>query len=129
MTTTPSQGILLETHHAPWRPTTSLYAMQQQQTAAVDGEWIDGRTIKDGSLEFCNDAGAGSVSAFSAQIMVSNALHNPGSGVDGTVLGSAITTLGMINLSSMARWIKVKVTSLTVSGGATLGVRLHAHNY
>lgn len=124
-----SHGILLETHHAPFRSTTSLYGMQVEQTTTDGGIWVDTRTLKDGFLEFANDGNSGgSISAIGATVMGSNALTIPDNSVDGSTI-QTVNTLGIVALSALARWIKVKVTTLTVSGGATLGVRLHGHNF
>lgn len=129
----PSKGILLETHHVSWRATTSLYGMQQEQSGTDEGAWIDARAIKGGALEVFNDAGVGSVSAFGVTVMGSNVKTIPDNSVDGatiqTVSGSNSDLPSIVALAGLSRWIKVKITSLTVTGGATLGVHLQAHNY
>lgn len=107
-----------------------LFAMASGLNAADNGAWMDARLIRSGSLEFLNDAGVGSISSFSAQIQVSNAPGDtpPANTTDGAV-AQTVTTLGVVAIPVLARWIKVKTTAITVASSGTLGVRLHGLNY
>jgi hypothetical protein len=120
---------LLETHHAPFRGTSILCGMQQAVSEAPNpGSWLDIRSVKTGSIEFFVDSTTGAVSAFDAEVMISNALLKPVDSADGAV-ALTVSALGVIELPSAGRWMKVKVTSVTVTGGGTLGAYFHGQTY
>jgi len=114
-----------------------LFSMQNQQTAADQGAWVKMEDVKAGSFEFLNDGGlpnngndsqavgAGTLTSFTAEIMLSNSLNPPANNIDGTVLAT-VSSVGFYTLSTLARWCKVKVSAISVTGGASLGVRFHA---
>lgn len=97
---------------------------------AFSSPWIDIKDIERGALEFVNQSGLGSLT-FSAQVMISLEQNKPADATDGTVVGSAITSLGAITQFKdiTARFLKVKVTAFTPSGGATLGCRAQLQKY
>lgn len=120
-------GNLLETDYCPMRPAFWLYTMQSGVTGANSGFWVDTRCMKAGSFEFFNDGTGGTISAISADVMVSNAQTIPDNSVDGPI-AQTVSALGVVAVPTLARWMKVKVLSATLSGGATFGARLHARS-
>ncbi|HEY9678667.1 MAG TPA: hypothetical protein V6C76_11700 [Drouetiella sp.] len=107
-----------------------LVSMIAQAVAAGTGTWVDTRHLDKGSFEFYADSTAtpasGSVSSFSAQIMGSNAQNKPDNTTDGVVIGTAVTTMSIIEITTHCRWMKIKPTAVSVSGQGALSARLHA---
>lgn len=138
---TSTKGTVLVTGTQGFTKKNYLMSLQNQLAATDPGSWMKIDEVVGGSLEFLNDSGlankgndsdvapTGSITSFSASIMVSNAQHQPPNTIDGPVVGSAVTALGFVALPMQARWIKVKVTAITVASLGTLGVRLHAQTY
>jgi hypothetical protein len=92
------------------------------------GSWLNANTFDKGTFEFFNQAGTGSLT-FSSQICGSTSLTRPQDTDDGFAIGSAVTNLGAVPFTGPVRWVKVKTPTLSVSGGAQLGIRLQSVSY
>ena len=107
----------------------TLFNLVESAAAADTGTWVDTHNMENGSIEFYQESGIGSISSFSCQVMGSNALLQPENNVDGFNIGAAVTALSGVVVTTRTRWMKVKTTALTLTGVATLGVRMHAIGY
>lgn len=89
--------------------------------ATGTGEWVQNIYTKAASLEISLE---GTTPSATVKVYGSNAQEKPDKTIDGTQIGSDISTAGLTQISMPCRWIKAKVTA--ISGvGAKVTARLH----
>lgn len=106
-----------------------LYQALLDVVTTDNGTWIDGSDFSRSSIEFLNSAGVGTLTSFTAKIMGSNAKLKPADSADGFTIGADVTAAGGVAVNTPARWYKVKVTAISVTGGAKLSALMHGQSY
>jgi hypothetical protein len=86
------------------------YLLIDTASAPDDGAWINWTPFSRAALEVTSPTAEPD---FSLELMGSNAATIPANSADGSVIGSAITTVGMILVTMPCRWLKVKLTACT----------------
>lgn len=102
-----------------------LYSMLESKTAVDPGVWIKDTGFDLGSLELVKN-GSGSLT-FTVQVYGSNSLDTPTG--NGSQIGTDISTLGFVAITTKCRWYKVVITAISAGANTSLSALLHCHSF
>lgn len=100
----------------------ALMLLLDGETAANTGAWVQAFPFSRGFLETTITSNP----TVSIELRGSNALQEPADSDDGHIIGSAISAAGFTSVTSLPRWIKAKLVTLSGGTNPTVSCALNA---